>query len=411
MKKNTNEDSKMQAESASQVLDGILKEGARKLLQIAIEKEVAEYIQQNRHLVDERGHKMVVRNGFLPGRDLQTGLGSLPIKQPRVLDRRPNKKFSSNILPPYLRKTPEISALLPALYLRGISTGDFHMALEAILGPKAPGLSAGTIVRLKNTWQKEYETWKKQSLADKHYVYVWADGVYFNVRLDDERTCLLIIVGATPEGKKELIAVHDGYRESKLSWLEILRDLKTRGLSKAPALAIGDGSLGFWAALREEFSETREQRCWVHKTANILDKLPRGMQSKAKSGLHEIYLSETKEKAFAAFKAFLKMYEAKYSKACECLAKDKDALMAFYDFPAEQWVHIRTTNPIESTFATVRLRTKRTKGCGSRIATLTMVFKLAKEAEKRWRRLKGHELIFKLTEGVRFVNGEMKEAA
>jgi transposase-like protein len=399
------------SEEASNVLDEIVREGARQMLQCAIDTEVAEYIEQNAGYVDEKGHRKVVRNGRMKARDILTATGPLPIEKPRVNDKREGKRFSSNILPAYMRKAPSIDALIPALYLRGVSTGDFQEALEAILGPQAKGLSATNIVRLKEIWKQDYQEWRKKDLSDKYYVYIWADGIYFNVRLDDERTCILVLMGATKDGKKELIAVHDGYRESKLSWQEILKDLKDRGLKSLPALAIGDGGLGFWAALGEEFPETREQRCWVHKTANILDKMPKSVQSKAKQKIHDMYESPTKAEALKAFDQFLELYDAKYPAACECLRKDKDVLFSFYDFPAEHWKHLRTTNPIESTFATVRHRTKRTKGCGSRTATLTMVFKLALEAEKRWIRLRGHKLILKVIEGVEFVDGVMKIAA
>ncbi len=392
-------------------MEGLLCRGARELLQRAIENEVAEYLEMSAHLRDEKGRRMVVRNGSMPERELVTGIGKIKVRQPRVRDRREGGQFTSRILPPYMRRVPSVDALIPALYLREVSTGDFGEALEAILGPQASGLSATNIVRLKEVWKQDYETWRTRDLSGKRYVYVWADGIYFNVRLDDERTCILVIMGATADGTKELLAVHDGYRESTLSWVEILRDLKGRGLTHWPALAVGDGALGFWAALREEFPSTREQRCWVHKTANILDKMPKGVRSKAKSMIHDMYLAETKKDALEAFENFLSLYDAKFPKACKCLRDDKDVLFTFYDFPAEHWTHIRSTNPIESTFATVRHRTKRTKGCGSRTATLTMVFKLAGEAEKHWRKLNRHELILKIIEGVPFVDGVMELAA
>ena len=283
--------------------------------------------------------------------------------------------------------------------------------LEAILGAQAKGLSATNIVRLKEGWKQEYEQWRGRDLTDKHYVYIWVDGIYFNVRLDDERSCILVMMGATQDRKKELLAVHDGYRESKLSWQEVLRELKARGLEKLPALATGDGGLGFWGAASEEFPSTRRQRCWVHKTVNVLDKMPKGVQSKAKQRIHDMYMAQTKKQALKAYDEFLHLYEAKFPKACECLAKDKDVLFTFYDFPAEHWLHIRTTNPIESTFATVRLRTARTKGCGSRAATLTMVFKLAEQAEKHSRRLNKYDLIPFILEGKKFVDGVMEQAA
>jgi putative transposase len=392
-------------------LEGLLRKGARAMLQQAIENEVAEYLERGAHLRDEKGRRMVVRNGSMPERELVTGIGKIKVRQPRVHDRREGEQFTSRILPPYMRRVPSVDALIPALYLRGVSTGDFGEALEAILGPQAPGLSATNIVRLKEVWKQDYEAWRQRDMRGKRYVYIWADGIYFNVRLDDERACILVLIGATADGTKELLAVHDGYRESKLSWVEMLRNLKGRGLTHMPALAVGDGALGFWAALREEFSTTREQRCWVHKTANILDKMPKGVQSKAKAMIHDMYMAETKEQALKTYVEFLALYDAKFPKACACLREDKDVLFTFYDFPAEHWIHIRTTNPIESTFATVRHRTKRTKGCGSRTATLTMVFKLAAEAEKHWRKLNKHELVLKVLEGCPFVDGVMKMAA
>jgi transposase-like protein len=399
------------ANPARTALEDVLREGARRMLMSAIENEVNVYIETHAGQVDENGHRQVVRNGFHPERELVTGIGPVPIRQPRVHDQREGHEFSSQILPKYMRRVPSIDALIPALYLRGVSTGDFQDALSAILGPQAAGLSATNIVRLKESWKHDYDAWRKRDLSDKYYVYVWADGIYFNVRLEDDRTCILVLIGATADGKKELLAVHDGYRESKLSWAEILRDLKARGLKRAPLLATGDGGLGFWAALGEEFPDTQEQRCWVHKTANILDKLPKGVQPRAKQSIQDMYMAETKAEALASYDAFLDLYQAKYPKACECLEKDKDVLFSFYDFPAEQWIHIRTTNPIESTFATVRHRTKRTKGCGSRSATLMMVYKLASEAEKHWRRLNKRELILQLVAGATFENGIMKEAA
>lgn len=387
-------------------LEAILREGAKKLLIQAVEIEIAEYIEQAKNIKDEANRRLVTRNGYLPERAIQTGLGEIAIKQPRVRDKREGKKFTSQILPPYLRRTSSLDALIPALYLKGISTGDFGEALEAILGENAKGLSATNIVRLKEGWEKDFKKWQERDLSHKRYVYLWADGIYFNVRLNDERPCLLVIIGALEDGKKELVAIHDGIRESKLSWKEVLQDLKRRGLQDDPHLAIGDGALGFWAAIEEEFPKTRGQRCWVHKTANVLDKMPKSAQTHAKKMIHEIYMAPTKEEGFKAFDAFIRLYEAKYPKACECLIKDKEALMSFYDFPAMHWGHIRTTNPIESTFATIRHRTKQTKGCGSRICTLTMVYKLAITAEKHWRKLRGHELIEKIISGVKFKDGE-----
>jgi transposase-like protein len=304
-----------------------------------------------------------------------------------------------------------VDNLIPILYLKGISSGDMSEALESILGPGAAGLSATNVVRLKALWEQDYQAWKARDLGLKRYVYFWVDGIHFNVRLDEERSCILVVMGANESGRKELLAVSDGYAESKASWREILLDLKRRGLQMGPTLAVGDGALGFWAALREVYPGCREQRCWVHKTANVLDKMPKSVQGKAKGMLHEMWQAPTKEKALAAYEHFVSSWEEKYPKAVECLRQDKEELFAFYDFPAAHWIHIRTTNPIESTYATVRLRTKKTKGCGSRQATLTMVFKLALEAEKTWRRLTGHKQIALVMAGRRFVDGELQDAA
>jgi len=383
----------------------LLQEGARKLLQAAIENEVIDYIQFHKDRRNENGQRLVVRNGHLPEREIVSGIGPIKVRQPRVR-HRDGGRFSSAILPRFMRRTPSIDALIPALYLKGISTGDFTEALAAILGEKTSGLSATNIVRLKAGWEADYKAWSQRDLSQKRYVYWWADGVYFNVRLDEERTCVLVLIGATEDGTKELLAVVDGYRESTQSWRELLGQLKRLGLTSAPKLAIGDGSLGFWIALQEEYGPVTQQRCWVHKTANILDKMPKSVQGKAKQLIHEMYLAPSRKAALAAYDQFISSYRAKYPKATECLEKDKEWLFSFYDFPAQHWSHLRTTNPIESTFATVRLRTHRTKGCGSRIATLTMVFKLGIEAQKHWRRLNGSELIPKVVTGVKFVDGE-----
>lgn len=390
------------------VLDEIVREGARRMLQAAVTAEADEWIRLFAGVVDDQGRRQVVRNGDLPEREVLTGVGPLAITKPRVRDKTGERKFTSQILPSFMRRVPSLDALIPVLYLKGISTGDFEEALRAILGPNATGLSAANIVRLKEGWHEEFTAWSKRDLSRKRYVYVWADGIYFNVRLDKDRPCVLVLMGSTPEGKKEVIAVWDGHRESKESWQTVLRDLKKRGLKDAPNLAVGDGALGFWAALEEEFPSTREQRCWVHKTANILDKMPKSVQPDAKKLIHEMYLSPTLKDATAALTEFKTRFGVKHAKAVECLAKDEDVLFTFYDFPAEHWLHIRTTNAIESTFATVRHRTRQTKGCGSRVATLSMVFKLALEAEKKWRRLNGHELIAKVIEGVKFTDGEIK---
>ena len=376
---------KTQAQSeASNPLEDILRQGARQLLEQAIQNEVGEYISEHQDLRDCQGRREVVRNGTLPERQIQSGIGPITIKQPRVHDRRAEHQFSSNILPPYMRRTPSIDALIPALYLRGVSTGDFCEALSAILGEHAAGLSATNIVRLKEGWQKDYQQWQKRQLGGKRYVYWWADGIYFKVRLNPDRPCVLVIMGSLADGAKELIAVVEGQRESKLSWQEILRDLKDRGLTQGPKLAVGDGAMGFWSAMEEEFPAAIQQRCWVHKTANVLNKLPKSVQPSAKARIHEMYLAPTQKEAFKAYESFLDLYQTKYSKACDCLKKDKDVLFQFYQFPAEHWSHIRTTNPIESLFATVRHRTRQTKGCGSTQATLAMVFQLVRVAEKKW---------------------------
>ena len=394
--------------TARDVLSDVLRQGAQRMLAQAVDAEVAEWIDQHAEIQDADGHRLVVRNGFLPKRTISTGIGPVVLTQPRVHDRRPPgeaEKFSSKILPPYLRKTKSLEELIPWLYLKGVSTGGFSDALAALLGPDAKGLSATTVTRLKTVWEDEYKTWGHRSLAGKAYVYVWVDGVHFNIRLEEDRQCILVMIGATADGKKELIAIADGYRESEQSWLGLLQDVKARGLVIDPMLAIGDGALGFWKALPQVYAATREQRCWVHKTANVLDKLPKRLQPEAKEKLHDIWMAATRADAVKAFDLFLETYSAKYPKATECLKKDRDVLLAFYDFPAEHWGHLRTTNPIESTFATVRLRTVRTKGSGSRTACLTMVFKLSESASKTWRALNGSDLLPDVLRGVRFCDG------
>jgi transposase-like protein len=403
------------APTSQDVLTGILRQGAQRMLAQAIEAEVQEWIDAHEHVTDESGHRQVVRNGRLPKRTILTGLGEVEVHQPRVLDRRPKDQaepFSSKILPPYLRKTKSMEELIPWLYLKGISTGDFSEALCSLVGPQAKGLSATTIVRLKAMWEEEFQEWNRRSLEGKQYVYLWADGVHFNIRLEEDRQCILVLMGATADGQKELIAVADGFRESEQSWKALLLDVKARGLSIDPKLATGDGALGFWKALPQVFPTTREQRCWVHKTANVLDKLPKRLQPEAKEKLHAIWMSPTRADAEKWFDLFLAVYQAKYPKAAECLVKDRDVLLAFYDFPAEHWIHLRTTNPIESTFATVRLRHRRTKGSGSRLACLAMVFKLMQSASKRWRLLNGSKLLPDVIQGVPFVDGiKHQEAA
>lgn len=373
-----------------------------------IQAEVEDWLAQRAHVRDEQGRRQVVRNGYLPEREITTGVGPVKVKQPRVRDRRPSDEaepFTSKILPPYLRKTKSIEELIPWLYLKGVSTGDFSEALKALVGANAPGLSATTVTRLKGVWEEEYRDWSKRSLEGKQYVYLWVDGIHFNIRLEEDRQCILVLMGATADGKKELIAAIDGYRESEQSWLGLLLDVKARGLVMDPKLVIGDGALGFWKAVRQVWPNIQEQRCWVHKTANVLDKLPKRLREEAKQKLHDIWMADTKQHAQEAFDLFVKTYEAKYPKAVECLVKDRDALLTFYEFPAEHWIHLRTTNPIESTFATVRLRTKRTKGSGSRMACLTMVYKLTQSASKNWRLLNGSELIPEVLKGTPFVDG------
>jgi transposase-like protein len=348
----------------------------------------------------------VVRNGYLPERTVQTGIGDVDVRVPKVRDRSGGGAcFRSELLPPYLKRARSVEELIPWLYLKGVSTGDYQEALSALLGDRAKGLSANTVSRLKQKWLDEHRAWSQRDLGDRRYVYWWVDGVYSNVRLDD-RLCLLVIIGVTEHGHKELIAVEDGHRESEASWYELLAGLRERGLRQGPKLAVGDGALGFWKALNKLYPDTAHQRCWVHKTANVLEKLPKSVQPKVKAALHEIWMAETREDAHKAFERTLKRFEAKYPKAMDCLAKDRDALLAFYDFPAEHWVHIRTTNPIESTFATVRLRTKRSRNCGSRATTLTMVFKLLQSAQKRWKRIKGFRKLELVVNNVRFCNGE-----
>jgi len=390
-------------------LTEVLRRGASSLLQEAVEAEVAAVIACYQAEKDEHGRQRIVRNGHKPERAIQTGIGDVMVRAPRVRDRQGEIKFSSSILPPYLRRTKSIEELLPWLYLKGLSTGDFSSVLTALLGQDAAGLSASTISRLKEVWKEEHQRWSKRELTGKHFVYIWVDGVHFGVRLEDASQCILVVIGATVDGKKELLAMLDGYRESAESWKELLLDLKQRGLTIDPKVAIGDGALGFWKALPQVFGTTREQRCWVHKTANVLNKLPKGQQAKAKAALHEIWMAESLAAAEQAFDQFLTTYEVKYEKAAECLAKDRRALLTFYDFPAEHWSHLRTTNPIESTFATVRLRTAKTRGCVSRAGILAMVFKLTKCAEQKWRKLKGQARLAQVVQGVRFKDGLQEE--
>jgi putative transposase len=404
------------ASVADDPLLAVLREGARRMLTQAIEAEVEAFLAAHAGLEDEHGRRRVVRNGHAPERYIQTGVGPIEVRRPRVRDRRDADhadpiRFTSEVLPPYLRRTRNIEELLPWLYLKGISTGQFGEALTALLGADAPGLSAATVRRLTEAWQGEHESWQERDLSVRRYVYLWADGVYFAPRLDHDRQCILVLIGADAQGRKELLAIEDGYRESTQSWRELLVRLRDQnGLVLDPELATGDGALGFWQALHQVWPKTRQQRCWVHKTANVLNVLPKPLHGKAKQDLHAIYEAESRKAAEKAFELFITKYGAKYDKAAACLAKDREALLTFYDFPAEHWKHVRTSNPIESTFATVRLRTAKTKGCLSRQTALAMVFKLAKSAEHHWRRLDGSERLGQLIEGVRFRDGEPVQA-
>jgi transposase-like protein len=390
-------------------LTAVLRDGARALLAQAVEAEVATLLSRYADESTEDGRQRLVRHGHLPEREIMTGIGPVAVRCPRVRDRvgkgSERIRFSSAILPPYARRSRSLEVLIPILYLKGISTGDFEEALVALLGKDAGGLSASTIGRLKEAWWEEHTRWSKRDLSTKRYVYFWVDGIHVQARLEDDAQCLLVIIGATPEGKKELVGLTDGVRESTRSWKELLLDLKRRGLSMGPELAIADGALGFCQALEEVWPQTRGQRCWVHKTANILNKLPKSQQSKAKRALQEIWMAETKKDALMAFDAFIETWGVKYERAVECLIKDRDALLVFYDFPAEHWKHLRTTNVIESSFATVRHRTVRSKGCLSNKTALAMIFKLAEAAEKSWRRLDGHNQLPKIILGVEFTDG------
>jgi len=387
----------------SDPLQEILQEGARKMLAASVEAEIQSFLAKHQNITD--GKLSVVRNGYLPERTIQTGLGDIPVKVPKTRDRsNSGLNFNSRLIPPYLKRTKNLEEFLPWLYLRGISTGDFSESLKHLLGAEASGLSSGTISRLKQGWEQDYKDWNTRDLSDKEYVYIWADGIHSNVRMDD-RLCLLVIIGSDKQGRKELIALSDGYRESSASWEETLLDLTQRGLDVAPKLAVGDGALGFWNALSKVWPHTAQQRCWVHKTANVMEKLPKSIQPKVKEVLHNIWGAETRQEAETVFKHCIERFSSKYPKAMKCLAKDQESMLVFYDFPAENWQHIRTTNPIESVFATVRLRTTRTKNCGSRNTTLAMAFKLVEVAQKRWQRLRGYKHLADVITGVKFTNG------
>jgi putative transposase len=390
-------------------LDELVREGARRMLAVALEEEVAAYIAAHAGELDEHGHRLVRRNGHARKRVLITGAGQVPVTAPRVDDRRidpatgTKARFRSAIMPPWCRKSPKVTEVLPLLYLHGMSSGDFAPALEEFFGAAA-GLSASVITRLTSQWQADREAFMQRSLADRDYVYVWADGVHFNVRLAEERLCTLVVVGVRSDGAKELVAVADGLRESTESWAESLRDLRRRGM-QAPVLAVGDGALGLWAALRDVFPATRAQRCWVHKTANVLAALPKSVHPGARRALAEISQAESRDQAAAALEAFAVDYGVKWPKAVAKVTGDAEALLAFYDYPAEHWVHLRTTNPVESTFATVRLRTRVTKGPGNKQAGLAMAFKLLEAAEQRWRSVNGPHLVALVRAGAVFRKG------
>lgn len=402
-----------EAESDPMSLDDFARAGARKMLIQALEEEVAAYIERHKNERDENDRALVVRNGHGKARRVTMGAGTVEVEAPRVNDKRidddgQRQRFTSKILPPYMRRSPKVAEVLPVLYLRGLSTGDFKEALRSLLGDDAAGLSSSSIARLTNEWGTEYEAFKRRSLADRDYVYVWADGVHFNIRLEDDRLCTLVMIGVRPDGTKELIAVEDGYRESTESWLTVLRDLNARGM-RAPAVAVGDGALGFWAAVRDVWPETREQRCWVHRIANVLDKLPKRVQAKAKKILHEAMNAETREDALTEIERFAVIFGAKHPKAVESLRRDEDKLLTYFDFPAEHWRHLRTTNVIESPFATVRLRQRVTKGAGSRTKGLLMAFKLLDMAQLRWRKLNGADELPAVRAGATYIDGVRQE--
>jgi len=410
-----------QKDAIDDPLTEILRTGARRLITRAVEVEFDTFLASISDLALADGRQRVVRHGHDPVRTIQTGIGPVKVQKPKARDRGAPQageriRFTSSILPKWARRTKSLDALLPALYLRGISAGDFQEVLTALLGKDAPNLSPAVIARLKGEWEDEYQRWQKRDLSARRYVYVWADGVYLQARMEPQAECMLVLIGATPEGKKELIGFQTGMRESVQSWKELLVDLKARGLSVAPEVAVGDGALGFWKALDEAFPSTRHQRCWLHKTLNVLDKFPKSVQPNAHKDLHEIWLAPDQATAETAIAAFAEKYAPKYDKAVECLIKDRETLLTFFDFPADHWDHLRTTNPIESVFATVRHRTVRMKGALSQDTARLMVFKLVMAASKTWRRLQGQNQLPKVIQGVKFQDGievapEAKSAA
>lgn len=401
---------KQPSEFVSDALTELLKTGAQKLIAEAVKKELQELLETHKETRLTDGRQAVIRNGYLPERDVQTGIGPVKVRLPKVRDRSGKGiKFNSNLIPPYLKRSKNMEEFIPWLYLRGISTGDFNESLSVLFGEQAKGLSPNTISRLKQAWETEYSSWINRDLSSKRYVYFWADGIHFSVRAEDAKQCVLVVIGVLDNGKKELVAMEDGYRESEQSWLELLLDIQQRGLRKGPQLAVGDGALGWWKALDKIYPETKSQRCWVHKTANVLNKLPKSVQPKVKDCLHDIWMADTRAAAYQSFDNTLQRFGDKYPKAMECLKKDKEKLLAFYDFPAMHWQHIRSTNVIESTFSTVRHRTTKTKNCGSRKTNLAMAFKLTQCAEKDWRKLRGFKLLADVINGVTFIDGEKQE--
>ena len=387
------------------MLTETIRQGAQRILSVAIEAEVQRFIDEHVNITDAEGRRLVVRNGYLPERPLQTGVGDVPVKVPRVRNNSDKDiHFCSSLLPPYLKRTKSVEELVPWLYLKGISTNDMSSALTSLLGEQAKGLSVKNIGHLTQAWQEEHEQWMQKDLSSLRMVYAWADGVYLKARMDTKQ-CLLVIIGADETGKKHVLALHPGERESTLSWKEVLLDLKKRGLNTGFDLAVGDGALGFWSALSAIFPDTKQQRCWLHKTMNVLNKLPKSLQSSAKSHIHDIWMADTREDAEKAFDDFVALYSDKHFKAVQCLEKDRDTLLAFYDFPAQHWHHIRTTNPIESMFATVKLRTAKTRGCLSKKTGLAMVFKLAMAAQEKWPRLRGSNYVADVVRGIIFKDG------
>lgn len=399
------------ADSIEDPLTEIAREGARRMLAEALKAEADAFVASFADDLLSDGRQRVVRHGHGPQRSIQTGIGSIDVRRPKIRDRHPDipgaekARFTSNILPKWARRSKSLDALLPVLYLRGISTGDFQEALAALLGPDAPNLTPNVISRLTAGWQETYDAWQHRDLSARRYVYIWADGVYLQARMEPQAECILVIIGATPEGKKELVGFQVGIRESAQSWRELLVDIKARGLAMAPEIATGDGAMGFWKALDEAFPGTRHQRCWFHKISNVLNKFPKSMAPAVKSDLQNIHHAETRADAVAAVETLKEKYGAKYAPAVTCLTKDVDALLAFYDFPAEHWDHLRTSNPVESVFATVRHRTVRTKGALSQKTVKLMVFKLVQAASKTWRRLKGRNQLPKVIEGIKFTDG------